>query len=107
MAFTYALKAKINQGICISVESIGTIYVLIASYLLFRERIKILQFVGILTVLVSVSIVALFSYDGESLHGGTQTTEVEADESLKKFYLLITFVAGLIAGVAFGTMLLV
>ncbi len=107
MAFTYALKAQINQGICISVESIGTIYVLIASYLIFKERIKALQLIGILTVLVSVSIVALFSYESEGMHGPSKTIQEEVDESSKSFYLLITFTAGLIAGVSFGHMLLV
>ena len=36
---------------------------LLASYVMFKERIKVLQMAGIVVILISVVIVAMFSYD--------------------------------------------
>ena len=60
--FSYrsALSANINQGICSAILTVNGILVTIASYLIYRERMYCVQFLGICTILASFCLIVAF-----------------------------------------------
>lgn len=60
--FSYrnALAANINQGICSAFLSTTCISVTIGSYMIYRERVYCIQFIGILLILLSLFIIVFY-----------------------------------------------
>jgi len=56
-----------NPGIVIAVVSCNTVYVLVASYLLFNERLLPLQLVGACSMVAAVVIVSVYRNEESGL----------------------------------------
>ena len=64
ISFLGAIEGHYNTGISSSLHTTNTIYVLILSYLFFREKILPSQVIGIFVLLGSVSVVNIFRKEG-------------------------------------------
>ena len=65
LTFNAALKANINQGIGTCMLTLNAIIVSILSYFIFREKITIMNLIGIIVILVALALIALFGPDKE------------------------------------------
>ena len=64
-SFHYGQLAGMNDGITSSLILFSSVYILTMQYLIYRDRINIVQFVGIVVILVSVIMVSVFRPDIE------------------------------------------
>ena len=62
LGFNNAFMAGLNSGICMSLFVSNSILILLASYFLFKERVTVLQLIGIILIIVSVALVSMFSH---------------------------------------------
>ncbi|CDW75842.1 UNKNOWN [Stylonychia lemnae] len=99
LSFKYASLANVNQGICSALVSTNTIYILIASYFIFKERIQTVQLVGVILMVIAVLMVSIFRVDKQ-----IQSQDIEDENSSKDIFLMI--IGGLIASIMFGSQLL-
>ena len=65
-SFHYGQLANLNDGISSSLILFSSVYILLMQYLIYKDRINIVQFIGIFTILVSVVIVSVFTPDSSA-----------------------------------------
>jgi uncharacterized membrane protein len=63
MSFNAAQKGNINQGIGTSVMVSNGVLVTALSYCLMREKVSVLQFIGIISIFAGVIAVSLYGPD--------------------------------------------
>lgn len=60
ISFNGALSAGMNGGIVGAIIALNTVYVLIAAYCLFGEKLNRVKFISILFLVTSVVLISLF-----------------------------------------------
>ena len=60
IAFKYAFKSGLNGGIVGAIISFNTVFIIIATYLLFRETLNKVKFAAIVILVTAVVSVSLF-----------------------------------------------
>eukprot|EP00347_Sterkiella_histriomuscorum_P008983 403342976 len=103
-SFYFSGKAKINQGISGAMVSCNTIFIVIGSAIMYRERINLPQLVGILMMMLSVSVVSVFKAH-HHFPENTPNLDQHAEESLE-MYKYAAVATGLIASFVFGVQIL-
>ena len=58
-AYKYAAFAGINQGVLLTLNSLSGVYNIFIFYFFFKERIQLIQFVGMLFMLLCVCLIGI------------------------------------------------
>ena len=66
LAFNAALKANINQGIGTSLITLNAVIVSIFSYVFFREKITVMNGLGIVVIIIALVVIGLTGPKGET-----------------------------------------
>eukprot|EP00347_Sterkiella_histriomuscorum_P016925 403351323 len=107
-SFHYGQMAMMNDGISSSLILFSSVYILSMQYLIYKDRINIVQAFGIFTILVAVVIVSVFRPDTENIseqtHIHNQTNEEiqQTPQNSQTYYKFLCILTGLIAAVLFG-----
>ncbi|CDW88334.1 UNKNOWN [Stylonychia lemnae] len=106
--FQSAQLVGINQGIVSALVSSNTFYILVASLILFREKIIPLQLIGLVLIVIAVSIVTIFnrSEGNEEDQSLASNDNSPIDQPNNQFTGIIALLSGLLAGILFGSQLL-
>ena len=67
IGYQNAIFGGMNPGIVVAVVSCNTVYVLIASYILFNERLLPLQFIGACAMIAAVVMVSVYRNEESGL----------------------------------------
>ncbi len=58
-AFKYAQLGGINQGVLLTLNSLAAVYNIFIFYFLFKEKVTVIQIVGICLMLTCVCLIAI------------------------------------------------
>eukprot|EP00347_Sterkiella_histriomuscorum_P006687 403351819 len=110
VSFKHAKLSGMNQGICGALTSSNTLYVLIFSVIIFKERITVIQIFGLILMVLGVVIVSLFKskyqLDEEQIGIDESSFESVTEDDISR-YRTYTIVGGILASVFFGSQLLI
>jgi drug/metabolite transporter (DMT)-like permease len=58
-AYKYAALAGVNQGVLLTLNSLSGVYNIFIFYFFFKERIQLIQFIGMLFMLLCVCLIGI------------------------------------------------
>jgi drug/metabolite transporter (DMT)-like permease len=93
-AFKYAKLGGINQGVLLTLNSLAAVYLLFIFYFLFKEKVTVIQSIGILLMLTCVSMIAI------NAKTQNESTDLGSDKS---FYAILSILCGLCSPLALST----
>ena len=93
-AFKYAQLGGINQGVLLSLNSLAAVYNLFIFYFLFKEKVTVIQVIGLCLMLACVSLIAI---NGKRQN---ESTELGRDKS---YYAILSLFCGLCSPLALST----
>eukprot|EP00347_Sterkiella_histriomuscorum_P000259 403376566 len=110
LAYDHAKMAGINQGIVGALESSNTFYILIASYYMFSERVRPVQLMGVLIMVLAITMVSLFTSNS---HGRPHESSSDIDllqlEQIDNigYHQALTIIGGLASALFYGQQILI
>ena len=94
-----------NGGICGALVALNTVFVLIAAFFMFKERLNLIKLIAMALLIVSVVLISLFCPDTTAMfiiddHLSNSLPQFEQQQLFNQIYMIAR---GLIASVSFGS----